>query len=423
MAPASSQHDAATGHAILIYMIFGWTKWLSLALFLGAVFASPDQSVTSNTRFHPIKQLEAEYELETNRVIVRWQENTQAKQYQVRVYQSGDLLLSSSTTRHRKRFQADNFTEGTSYRVWVRVKATQQKKASTWRKLSYTFMTKTDDEDSEESSVLDDTTHITTSTDPNAFTDSTTTLFELASVPEIVLLSSSSAVGEAGDLLMYYVDFSEFEGAGDETIAMSRSTDNGATWSEPVNTVFTGQQNAGANVDPSVVQLSDGSLRLYFFGSEIVDKSTVESAGQNIIYSATSTDGINFTVEDGQRFGKENIMDPEVIYFNDQWIMYYSLGETSGIATSVDGLTFDYTGSAWDGGGVPGAYVESNSLMRIYGCQGGVINAQASSDGITFVSGEVTENVLSASDYIVCDPSPVLLPDGRVVMAYKKRPA
>lgn len=382
----------------------------------------PTSLLAGNKQFNPVKQLSSEYDADIDRVVIRWDEKAKAKHYQVRVYQSGDLLLSSSTTRHRKRFQTDKFTEGESYRVWVRVKATQQKKASTWHKLSYTFMTKTDDEDSEESSVLDDTTHITTSNNPKTFTDSATTLFELASVPEIVLLSSASAVGDAGDLLLYYVDFSEFEGAGDETIAMSRSTDEGATWSEPVNTVFTGQQNAGANVDPSVVQLGDGSVRLYFFGSEIVDQSAAETAGQNIIYSAISTDGINFTVEDGQRFGKKNITDPEVIYFNSQWIMYYSEGATSGIATATDGLSFANTEYTWDSGGVPGAYVESSSVIRIYGCQNGVINMQESSDGITFTESAATENVLSSSGFIVCDPSPVLLQDGQIVMAYKKRP-
>jgi hypothetical protein len=299
---------------------------------------------------------------------------------------------------------------------------TQQKRASQWRKQSYTFTTKTEDLN-DESSVLDDTVHITTSTNPNSFTDNAASLFELASVPEIVQLTVASEVGAVGDILMYYVDFSEYELAGDETLVMSLSTDNGATWSEPVDTVLTNKQNAGATVDPSVVQLSDGSLRLYFFGSEVVETTKVTVGSQNIIYSATSTDGINFIVEDGQRFGKENITDPEMIYFNSQWIMYYSEGATSGIATSTDGLLFSNTENTWDSGGVPGAYIESGSLMRIYGCQNGAINTQTSSDGVTFTSDATTENVLSSSGYVVCDPSPVLLQDGSVVMAYKKRPA
>jgi hypothetical protein len=389
-------------------------------LILGAalILILPVSAWGTSKQFNRVQDLIISYNETANRLVVRWQNNVRAQRYQVRIYQASDLLLHSTTTRHRKRFRSSQFTEGESYRLWVRIKATQRKRASDWRKKRYTFTT---DQNENESSVLDDSIYVTTAADPNVFTDSSTTLSALASVPEMIQLGTALGTYNAGDMLLYYVDFSDFENAGDETISLRHSTDDGTTWSVASGTTFTGQQNAGANVDPSLVQLSDGSLRLYFFGSEIVRSSDAEATDENVIYSAVSTDGVNFTVEDGERFSKSSITDPEVIHFNDQWIMYYSEGETSGIATSTDGLTFTDVGS-WDGGGVPGAYVEGGSLVRIYGCQNGVINANISNDGISFADAGATSSVLSSTGTIVCDPSPVILPSGQVIMAYKKRP-
>lgn len=263
--------------------------------------------------------------------------------------------------------------------------------------------------------------HVTRSTDPTSFPDETEPVFEAASVPDVVKLEVASEVGTVGDLLMYFPSFEEKPGPGEENIAYSRSNDNGKTWSERAFITMDDQMNAGAAVDPSLVQLEDGRLRMYFFGSEITAGDPAKLEGNHVIYSAVSEDGVHFTVEEGQRFAAEKITDPEVVRTSNQYVMYISVGTSSIITTSQDGLTFKEVGS-WAGGGVPGAYLDAEDNVHVYGCGQGGLVTQESKDGITFAD----ENFVTAlqsvdpDHKIVCDPSPVLLDDGTVLLVYKK---
>lgn len=102
-------------------------------------------------------------------------------------------------------------------------------------------------------------------------------------------------------------------------------------------------------------------------------------------------------------------------------------GKTTLIAKSSDGLNFTLTGTTWDAGGIPGAYVDTNNLVHLYGCGMGGIVTQTSSDGITFDSAASATAALqtqpsSTTPEIICDPSPVLLDNGTVLLVYKKAP-
>lgn len=262
--------------------------------------------------------------------------------------------------------------------------------------------------------------YVTTPSDPSAFVDSDTPVFEKASVPDAVRLHTASAAGEVGDMLMYFPSFENFAGNGSERIAYSRSTDNGLTWSTRQSATITDQLNAGAAVDPSLVQLDDGRLRMYFFGSETTTGDPASVAGDHVMYSAISDDGVNFTVEPGERLALEKITDPEVIEFNNQWIMYVAEGRTTLIATSDNGLDFTLTDSIWPEGGIPGAYVDAENVVHLYGCGKGGIVTQTSTDGVTFAKAGAKQVLGSDSQEIVCDPSPVLVENGDVVMVYKK---
>lgn len=268
--------------------------------------------------------------------------------------------------------------------------------------------------------------YITTSDDPNSFNDSDTVVFEKASVPDAVRLHTTSAVGEAGDLLMYFPSFENFTGSGSEGLVYSRSTDNGVTWSDRTPVTIEGKQNSGAAVDPSLVQLEDGSLRLYFFGSETTTGDPASVEGDHVIYSALSTDGVTFTVEEGERLAMEKITDPEVIQLNDTWIMYVSRGSETLIATSLDGLNFTLQKTGWDQGGIPGAFVDSENIVHIYGCGRGGIVTQTSTNGITFEDPTVVPALQgqpgTSAPEIICDPSPVLLDNDVVLLVYKKAP-
>lgn len=279
---------------------------------------------------------------------------------------------------------------------------------------------------SQDQGPLNHSVYVTSSTDPNSFENSDTVVFEKASVPDAVLLHTTSNAGAAGDVLMYFPSFENFTGNGSENIAYSRSTDNGATWSERATTTITGKTNAGAAVDPSLVQLEDGRLRMYFFGSETTKGDPASVEGNHVIYSAVSNDGINFTVEAGERIAVERITDPEVVQFNDQWIMYMAQGTQTLIATSDDGLDFTLTDQVWTEGGIPGAYVDNTNLVHLYGCGKGGIVTQTSTDGITFsTSGAVPAlqgSIGVTTPEIICDPSPVLLDNDTVLFVYKKAP-
>lgn len=257
--------------------------------------------------------------------------------------------------------------------------------------------------------------YVTRSDDSTSFPDSTEVVFDQGSVPEAVLFN--------GDLLMYFPSFKNFSQAGDEKIMAAKSVDNGKTWEELGLITLSGAINGVTAVDPSLVQLDDGRLRMYFFGSTVTAGDPAKIGGQHNIYSAVSEDGLIFTMENGVRYAAEQITDPEVIYLPafGTWLMYLSVGPQTRIATSNDGLVWFDTEFSWDGGGVPGAYIDKNDMVHLYGCGKNGIMTETSVDGMIF---DGTPTVaLSASDRsIICDPSPVLLDDGSVLMVYKKAP-
>jgi len=82
-------------------------------------------------------------------------------------------------------------------------------------------------------------------------------LAESASVPEVMHTSD-------GTLWAYWVDFSEFTGMDTEKIGVARSDDNGASWQQLGQVNFTGLGSI-VPVDPDVIELPDGRLRMYFY--------------------------------------------------------------------------------------------------------------------------------------------------------------
>ena len=133
------------------------------------------------------------------------------------------------------------------------------------------------------------------------------------------------------------------------------------------------------------------------------------------VYSATSKDEINFITEPGARFEAKQLTDPEVIFYKNQWYLYYSVGTESKLATSTDGLTFkeqQITGG--EVGGVPGALITSDGGVRLFGCGKGLSTA-LSPDGINFKKEQ--ENIID----MACDPAAVKSAQGGYAMVYKIR--
>jgi hypothetical protein len=127
------------------------------------------------------------------------------------------------------------------------------------------------------------------------------------SVPDIIRLDD-------GRLRMYYTRGS--------TSAIAISDDEGMTWTKEKNLDL-----KRIVIDPDIVRLDDGTYKLFFtsFDSEF-------GKGEQYMMSASSTDGVNFVIDEGKRIrpssGSNMIVDPDVIKLPDgRYRMYY--GEAS----------------------------------------------------------------------------------------------
>ncbi len=246
--------------------------------------------------------------------------------------------------------------------------------------------------------------YVTTSADGLNWAPATL-LSKTASVPGVVRTSK-------GILWVYWVDFANL-GPDSGRIGIAKSTD-GIAWEKMGFVQFSGLGQINA-VDPDVIELADGRLRMYFYDIAVKDKV-------HPIYSAISTDGINYTLEAGIRFQAGNIYDPNVIRLKDgRYRMYLNRDSDITSATSADGLTFtDDGGVRLSGLGVPGAIVLPDGTIRLYHCGNG-ITVSKSSDGLAF--GLEKEGVIRAAPgSLVCSPSVTAIPTG-YLMVYNFSPA
>ena len=249
-------------------------------------------------------------------------------------------------------------------------------------------------------------------------------VFEHASVPDVVQLTTNCALGAAGDLAMYYVDPQLWPSNG-EAIMVTTSHDSGSTWSTPARITLSGRANAGQAVDPSVLQTPNGSLRLYFYSPTVtngVDPAT--QSGDHQIYSALSSNGTNFTVE-SVCYQATLLTDPEVLQIGPSWWMLLSTGPATILATSTNGLSFTLNSSfscPW--GGVPGGVLLPNGNVRVFLINSnGVESAVANTNtfAVTKDAGTRIANDTNKWD-LTADPSCIRLQNGTYFMTFKRRP-
>ncbi len=217
------------------------------------------------------------------------------------------------------------------------------------------------------------------------------------------------AVYKDGKIYLYFVDFS---GQSKPTgLMVAISSDNGKTFTQQPLQV-TGAHTGGL-ADPAPVLLADGRIRLYYMGPN-GPTGWMPSLDTQVVYSAISADGINFTEEAGQRFTYANITDPDVFYTGSEWVMLTSAGGQGLVrATSRDGLTFTYQNQI---SGSISATVRIGDQFHTFYCSGGGIAVAYTGDGQTWTVGG---SVLPGSDQTICDPTVVHLADGTYRMFYK----
>ncbi len=270
--------------------------------------------------------------------------------------------------------------------------------------------------DQQESGIQNHALFIAFSDDGDTWDVNEETIAEEASVGNLMALTQDAGEYEAGDLLAYFVDASEMAKIGEERIGLISSTDNGKTWSERQKIVINDLPDTILTVDPTAVQLDDGSIRIFFFDFSQVGGVAQEDWDEDqdhVILSAISTDGETFDFE-GESFRRVNVTDPEVVKFGDMWFMYLAAMAEDGIAiaTSVDGQSFEDTGIVINMEGIPGSLVVDDEV-QIFGCSRTGITRASSTDGTTFSEEEIALQVPA------CDPDPAILADGSIALLFK----
>ncbi|MCR4278092.1 MAG: exo-alpha-sialidase [Candidatus Berkelbacteria bacterium] len=240
-----------------------------------------------------------------------------------------------------------------------------------------------------------------TSKDLLIWTDQKTILASHVSVP--------GAIIKDGTIYLYFVDVNA-DGVA-EKLGLMTSKDNGLTWTEKTNVKFTGIGDK-VPVDPAPFLMEDGTIRIYYFD---INEGRSDTKSTNKIYSAISTDGTNFTQEEGVRFAKNDIFDPFVLKDGSIWRLYAGLAQGNSVvsATSTDGLTFTEEGTAFTGGSVPFVQKEGDT----YYLYTAGINIATSTNGSKFTA--TGKSFLSTVGKVTADPSVLKLADGTYLMFYK----
>ena len=240
-------------------------------------------------------------------------------------------------------------------------------------------------------------------------------LSDQAGVPNVVLDHEHRA-------RVYYVDF----GNGNILAsATQRDANNFTNWIyRRVRISGLPERPAAAPVDPSVVLLPDNRYRLYF----------MQAAPRPSFYSAISSNGFDFTKEDGVRFSAEPqpCFDPVVLKTDDGWRLW---GGPDGkfFARSRDGLQFIATGEfraegarfmPWSAAALPkkGGYRLYGNFLGPGEWSGGV-SSVFSRDGETWQREPGIRLSLDGSRYplesrISPDNGCALLSDGTWLMVY-----
>jgi hypothetical protein len=234
-----------------------------------------------------------------------------------------------------------------------------------------------------------------------------------------------------GRLIAAHQHFPADSDADFDKVAVHFSSDEGRSWDAARVIRLTGLPDGMRfPFDPTLVPLPDGRVRLYFTSVTLGRGPSPLGPGPGVpaIYSAVSTNGVDYVVEPGRRFGIDGrpVIDCAVVLHNGTFHLYAPdngpmgaaspgqpprIGERANIgvgyhATSADGLTFTRADDVrvdgqrtWLGGAQ-----SDGTAITFFGTGQGVWTA-TSADGSTWKMGR-TYNVQGA------DPGAVAAKDG-----------
>lgn len=230
-------------------------------------------------------------------------------------------------------------------------------------------------------------------------------LTQYAGVPNLLYTSQ-------GKLIATFQYFSREDESMYDVIAYSVSEDEGKTWSDVEAITIEGLPEGRDKkpMDPTIVETENGGLRLYFTYHGKKDAyARLRSA-----YTSDGDISSNFIYEEGETPDThKGILDPAVVYFNGLWHHYtwdmdsdmnYHSTSTDGVnftlEENIEGMDMDFLGQV----------VVVDDGLRFYGTGMGVKSA-FSNDGYTW-------EMEDGNRFIGADPGVAQLADGSYIMLY-----
>ncbi len=256
----------------------------------------------------------------------------------------------------------------------------------------------TEQNSTDENPLASHEVYFTTTPDGMTFPDPAgQRILKAASVPDLT-------IGPDGHLWVYFVNGQP----GKHGIYAARQTNDG-NWEVLGCIKLDGKFNGNA-VDPNVLRLPDGRIRLVYFQGNFVSQ-TLEPGEPNPIFSAVSEDGLNFTVE-GKLIAIDGATDPTLVQLPDgSWLLAVTAHGQAVLARSDDGTHFTETGQVIPETGIPALALLPNGQVGLY-----LSRLYLSDDnGQTW---HVAENVRVPGNGN--DPSLVALPSGGYAFAFKQ---
>ncbi len=176
--------------------------------------------------------------------------------------------------------------------------------------------------------------------------------------------------------------------------------------------------------EPTPTPTNDKVIRLYYYGPSSLGTDPAALPGAHHIYSATSSDGINFKEDPGVRFSYDTastfgITDPDVVRLNDgSWLMFASLGTNliKATAPTSSGTFIRDEVFSWNHGGVPGSHNFDGTVRTFVSFQGGIHVATYDQNSGTLNYDGVALNPPTSG--FIADPS-VIRVDNEYLMFYK----
>jgi hypothetical protein len=198
-----------------------------------------------------------------------------------------------------------------------------------------------------------------------------------------------------------------------------KSIDHGATWTSAGKACIQGL-NGLLPVDPTPLVV-EGRIVIYF-----VDLGHLNQAVPQSLYRITSENGINFDTPQPAYTQAETMVDPFVLQLpNGSYRLYVPSGQSGMIsALSTDSVTFTLERSGNFGNlfGMPGLILLPDSRIRFFGSdhpEPRWIGSLISEDGLTFILESGGRIQMPPGYLYINNPEPIRLMDGSYLMLYQ----